>query len=462
VNLYLPHRSCIKKATAKIGFTDIIKLVETKMRSKNPGYSCACPCHGNVTIHMTLTCDCGKEITPPQQHCEPPKRPKCPPLEPKPQPGTADVPQTPLPTFPTSNVPPWKEGRPAPGDPGEIPWFRGKVKEILRNGPTFGPRKDEFLPYLLVRAAAGDRGARQITGVFWESPDIFVVPNQNATTAPLMPPTLGGVAHANAPNTLYAHVWNLGKAPVYRVRVEFYWFNPSLGISRPNANLIGATWVDLANRFTLYPQWAQVNKSYGQWLGRGCHALVRCPETWFPIFQNGGHECLVVRAFDPIMDTVSPNEFSAANNRHVGQRNIAVVQAASPASIDLGLDLGYPDAPAEAEVDVSVDPPSSMEWLQLYSGARNPGLVPPTGPVLAGFSPPTAGGSRLPNLNQIPIECRAQLLKPHENFHRGCCPLQIAFHACAPDLRPHEAQVLRVRQRVDGTVVGGYSIVLVS
>jgi hypothetical protein len=52
----------------------------------------------------------------------------------------------------------------------------------------------------------------------------------------LNPPVLGGVAVANVSNTLYAHVWNLGKAPAYRVRVEFYWFNPSLGISRTDAN----------------------------------------------------------------------------------------------------------------------------------------------------------------------------------------------------------------------------------
>jgi hypothetical protein len=63
-----------------------------------------------------------------------------------------------------------------------------------------------------------------------------------------------------------AHAWNLGKAPAYRVRVEFYWFNPSLGISRADANLAGATWIDLANRFTLLSQ-----------LGRSRRRLLGCP-----------------------------------------------------------------------------------------------------------------------------------------------------------------------------------------
>lgn len=432
------------------------------MKPRAKGYACECPCHGNVTIHVAMTCDCGKPVSPPQQGCEPPKRPQCPPPPLKTQPGTADIPQAP-PTNPNrSNIPPWKEGKPPVGDPNQIPWFRGKIKDILRDGPTFGPRKDEYLPYLLIRASSGDRGGRPIPGgVFWESPDIYVTPNQDASTAPLNPPALGGVAQANVPNTLYAHVWNLGKAPAYRVRVEFYWFNPSLGISRADANLVGAAWVDLANRFTLYPKWVEVKESYGQWLSQGCHAIVRCPESWVPTFENNGHECLVVRVFEPLLDSLNPNQFSAGSDRHVGQRNIAVVQAASPASVDLGLGLGYPDAPADAEVDVTLDAPANMEWLQLYAGNRNPGFVPPATSVSAGFFPPGAEGARVPSLSHLPVDLRAPLLKPRERFYRGCCPLHISFHASAPDLQPREAQVLRIRQRVGGEIVGGYSVVLI-
>ena len=168
---------------------------------------------------------------------------------PRPQPGTVDVPQPdPPPTVPTGPTPPWHDGKPPPGDPGEIPWFRGQVNGINFKGPKFGPRKDEFLPYLLIRVASGDRGARPFSGVFWESPDIFVAAGVDAAGAPLLPPTGAGVAQAGASNTLYAHVWNLGKAPAYRVRVEFYWFNPSLGINGADANLLGMTRVDLAPR----------------------------------------------------------------------------------------------------------------------------------------------------------------------------------------------------------------------
>ena len=443
------------------------------MEPKNPPFLCQCPCHrdladpgrrdvlkmlglvalgsltgANVVVaHETQTCDCGKPV-------------KCPPPNITTQPGTVIIPQTipPL-TVKTSNVPPWTIGRPPSGDPGEIPWFTGQIQNILKNGPTFGPRKDEFLPYLLIRAASGDRGDRPFNGPFWESPDIFVVPNQDSATAAPLPSTFGGTAQANAPNTLYAHVWNFGKAPVHRARVEFYWFNPSLGISQADANLIGAAWVDLANRFTLFPSWVQINQSYGQWMSQGCHAIVRCPVTWVPPFENNGHECLVVRVFEPILDAVSPSQFSAAADRHVGQRNIAVVKASSPAAIDLNLSLGYPVAPSRAEADVALDAPSTMEWLKLYTGSRNPVFNSPTGTITAGFSTPTLRSPKT-GQPQPPNNAPPPIFKPRIKFQQHCDPLKVTFHADAPNLQPNDAQVLRLRHLAGGKVVGGYTVVL--
>ncbi len=432
------------------------------MKTAKPGYVCACGCHPHlIKVHTGECCDCGKPVTPPSQGCEPPKKTKCPPPKIKPQPGTVDIPQTPPPAINTSNTPIWKDGKPPAGDPGEIPWFKGKIKNTLLNGPTFGQRKDEYLPYLVIRASSGDRGGRPLPGVFWESPDIFVAPNLDASTAPPLPPTLGGIAQANAPNTLYAHVWNLGKAPACRVRVEFYWFNPSLGIARADAHLIGSCWVDLGNRFTLFPQWTLVTEPYGQWMSQGCHAIVRCPETWVPTFENNGHECLVVRVFEPIFDALGLDQFSAAADRHVAQRNIAVVQAASPASIDLGLNLGTPSAPADTEIDLSLDPPTNMDWLQLYAGKRNTGFVPATGGVVAGFLPPMTDSAHVPPLTKVPSAVLPTVLKARERFNQGCCPLKITFHAIANDLSAHQAQIVRIRQRVAGDVVGGYSVVLI-
>jgi hypothetical protein len=243
--------------------------------------------------------------------------------------------------------------------------------------------------------------------------------------------------------------------------VEFYWCNPSLGINRFNANLVGAAWVDLANRFTLYPDWVEVDRPYGRYISRGCHAIVRCPESWVPSFVNEGHECLVIRAFEPIMDAVGREQFSPAADRHVAQRNIAVVQAASPAEIDLALDLGYPEAPAHVEVDVEIDTPSSMEWLKLFTGSNNPGLVPVNGEIVSGLLPPVAAGRNLPKLKETDFDARKPHLSPQEHFHRGCDRLQVGFHASVQDIAAGQAQVMRIRQRIDGNAIGGYSVVLI-
>ncbi len=430
------------------------------MIDKDRVHACECTCHVTLKFHVTAECECGRPITAPGTKRK--KPPECPPPDRGPQPGTVNVPQpTPPPRTQATPEPPWAVGRPPKGDPSELSWFTGQIGKIQRKGPSFGPRKDEYLPYLLIRASSGDRGARPLAGTFWESPDIFITPDQDADTAPLKPATTGGLAKANAPNTLYAHVWNIGKAPAYRARVEFYWFNPSLGIARSDANLIGAAWVDLSNRFTLFPDWTPVETSYGQWLSRGCHAVVRCPMTWIPTFENGGHECLVMRVFEPLLDGLSPDQFSAAADRHVAQRNIAVVESSSPADIDLTLSLGYSRYPGEAEVEVQVDAPDSMEWLKLLTGSATPDLSPPTKAVLAGVLPATPAGARSLNVSTLLAACRPALLRPKERFHRGCDPLSVGVHASVDDLKPKEAQVIRVRQRLGGQLIGGYSIVLI-
>jgi hypothetical protein len=87
------------------------------------------------------------------------------------------------------------------------------VRGIDKGGASFGPRENEYLPYLLVRANPGDRGAHAVPGVFWESPDIFIKSGVATENAPLIPPSTAGVATTGSPTTLYAHVWNLGRSP---------------------------------------------------------------------------------------------------------------------------------------------------------------------------------------------------------------------------------------------------------
>jgi hypothetical protein len=287
-----------------------------------------------------------------------------------------------------------------------------------------------------------------------------VLPNVEAAAAPLMPPQLGLSAVAGAPNTLYAHVWNLGKSPAYRVRVEFYWLNPSLGISRADAHLIGAAYLDLGDRFTHFPDWRRIDRPYGSYMSRGAHAIIRCPVSWNPVFVNGGHECLVVRAFEQMKDPLGPDQFSAAADRHVAQRNIAVVLSSSPAELDLDLDLGYPQAPGHVSIDVEIGSAASMEFLKLYSGRGGPPITASASPLVAGLLPPTLRTLTPSRLCKTPFDCRAELLHEREAFDRECELVKVGFHAAVQNLGHNEAYVVRVRQRADGIVLGGYSVVL--
>src|SRR6202035_4388404 len=62
-----------------------------------------------------------------------------------------------------------------------------------------GTRGDLFLPFLFLRAHAGDLGARPVVGPFWESPDILLLADVDPAVAPAVPPDLGQTAQAGKP-----------------------------------------------------------------------------------------------------------------------------------------------------------------------------------------------------------------------------------------------------------------------
>src|SRR5882762_1842534 len=100
---------------------------------------CSCKCHKPVQVHIPDECTCHKQCCQHTCSCE---KNTCPPRKPKHQPGTVHLPQDPPFKTPTTSIPPWKQDKPKSGDPAEIPWFKGKVNDIQRKGPVFGPRKD--------------------------------------------------------------------------------------------------------------------------------------------------------------------------------------------------------------------------------------------------------------------------------------------------------------------------------
>jgi len=327
----------------------------------------------------------------------------------------------------------------------------GDLNNPLPPGVWVGPRADMDLPYLFMRANAGDTGKRPITNApFWESPDIFILAGVTPSMAPAIPPQLGQTGLAGQPNTIYAHVWNFGNAAANEVLVEFYWCNPSLGIDAGTVQLIAQTTTSLGS------------KSSGH-----SHAVVMCPEAWTPTFVNGGHECLLVRVWDNPSDLPGEPLFDASANRHVAQRNIHVVAAGAgsnamfkksgaspspalspaaalqgPLTINVGALYGAP-----AQVKVERVAPHQVPWLQQHTGKRGvfPAMAPPTGaPTL---SPPTSPGS-LP----APGEGATQTVTRDGQ--------QLVFTTSDNAPGPGEAHAYRVSATQAGAVFGGYTIVI--
>lgn len=305
-----------------------------------------------------------------------------------------------------------------------------------------GPRDKLFLPFLFMRANAGDLGARPVVGPFWESPDILIEPGVDPAHAPAVPTTLGAIAKADVDNTIYAHVWNLGQADCPDTLVEFYWFNPALGFSAADANFIGATWTDLAGRGSA-----------------ASHRLVRCPIAWRAQFVNGGHECLMVRVSQAVLDPLSAPAWDASKNRHVGQRNIHVMSAAEAAAKPtLAVGVG-PLFGGVAAVSVRRTDTATMPWLHQVTMDRTRvlGNAAPDGDV--GLTAPTPVGSPLPNLGAVPDPRGAGLMG--DNHGVTADGQQVGFHATDGNPGVGHAHVYRVVGEQNGGLFGGYTVVVV-
>jgi hypothetical protein len=326
--------------------------------------------------------------------------------------------------------------------PGGVADTGGIIGTISRPPDVWpGPRDRLYLPFLFMRANAGDLGARPVVGPFWESPDILIEPGVDPAHAPAIPTSLGAIAKAGVDNTLYAHVWNLGQAPCPDTLVEFYWFNPSLGFDAAHANLIGATWTDLGARG-----------------GASSHQLVRCPVSWRAQFVNGGHECLMVRLSQAALDPLSAPAWDASRNRHIGQRNIHVMSAAEAAAKPtLPIAVG-PLFGGTAAVAVHRTNTGTMPWLHLVTmdRTRTPGTGAATGDV--GLTAPTPEGAPLPNLGTVPDPRGAGLMADSHGVTGD--RQQVGFHATDGNPGAGQAHIYRITGNQNGALFGGYTVIV--
>lgn len=350
---------------------------------------------------------------------------------------------------------------------------------LKRRQEKGGGRAKNFYPYLLVRSVLGDRGDRPINTPFWESPDIWTAAG-DPSTSPDVPATHGGVVVAGTPNTLYAHVWNLGFAPLVGIRIEFYWCNPSLGIDGAHAQLVGAARCELS--------------------GRGMassHKLIKCPAAWVPIMENGGHECLVIRV-SGVGDPIGNNGWQPWLNRHVAQRNISVV-AGGDSSQNLVSSLNLTRrrdsrlqliqlGPQEGELAARLVAPK-LKVAQIATHllgeltVDNKIVLPRANAPSAGmFAPvhPLAHGIDVPTPARGDKSMAARVISPREILRdlHPVSPIPPAKHRVLhlADLmlavdrlhdgrtlgRPHPGKVfvLRIASYVEDQLVGGYTLVV--
>jgi hypothetical protein len=339
------------------------------------------------------------------------------------------------------------EGWIPPPPPGHshIPWdlFQVLMKACHRH--PLPPRKDSLLPYLVIRAFPGDRGGRPLTdpNTFWESPDIFVMANQSAATAPDLPPDPYGQLEPEVPNTVYAHVWNLGRGPAINARVEFYWFEAMLTWppTAPPPTFLGLTHVTLGPRTS-----------------ENCHAVVHCPVDLVPASEGNAYVGLVVRIFCPFLDALGANGFDSAKNRHVGQLNMGIgLGGLTQLRIPLRVVAGQ--GTRDTQLTAVQIPPDEVPWIQLLTKKREHGRRSPSVPPVVGMTPPTAAprpGPTDPGLNEIPDEALAR----RHHLRPPADPMQVTLIAKAPGITAGEALVVRVQQTDDGELVGGYTAIL--
>jgi len=187
-------------------------------------------------------------------------------------------------------------GPPAGGIGGFPPWPVPKVST-----------------WLLIRYDAADLGARPIpaSDVWWESPDIWLT---------------GGDAFGNPiggqPANVFARVWNLGTLVAAPVFVDFFFVAPSLGILPSAPKRIGHK-----SACVLVPPLSTV--------------VAACPTPWVPPITEGNlHACLLATCSAPISGDTPTVPFNPVADRHTGQHNLTVLEAAAGKKLSFTLQLG--------------------------------------------------------------------------------------------------------------------------
>ena len=330
-------------------------------------------------------------------------------------------------------------------------------------------RQDGLWPYLLIRAVPGDHGVRPLTVPFWESPDILVVPgivqNYDGVSATLSP-------QAGVPHTIFVHVWNLGRLPAIGIKLRVYWANPSFSFDDPAhpPQIISSIGLNLPDR-----------------QNPNCHQLIRLPAPWIPVIENGGHECLLAKV-DCFADGGGQG-FNANTNRHVGQRNLKLVnngvnlapilaslERNLPFDADLQLLHGMRDLHGtllvhEPRLLATTLSPANLPQLAyaLQDGSGHLGSMIRGSATVDRFVPPSVVGpvfqagrieSSLINHDQVQEMRKSQ--RPIRRLMDTLGVRELTSDELLKNLgaRRDEGHLLRLQATQNGKVIGGYTLIV--
>jgi hypothetical protein len=256
------------------------------------------------------------------------------------------------------------------------------------------------------------------------SPDIWVVPGTDPNGTP-------GSPVAGTPAYIWARIQNTGDSDAANVRLDYYWADPTMQVTRSNAHFVGSA-------FATVPA--------------GATREALCLVAWMPTIVNDGHECLVVtatHASDPLPSPL-PDAFDPPTYRQVAQKNLTVLQMAMKMIRSVPLTLsGLARADKQVLVDVEVGGKLDREMLTalgLHEHRRARG-----GRVEVGLSTDRGCVGEDEPLGEHRLELTA---------HRGTsagCSVRVRSHG----LRAGEYELVNGVERSGDRVLGGLAFVVV-
>ncbi len=217
-----------------------------------------------------------------------------------------------------------------------------------------------YVPYLVLKNDENDIGSRPLENPSWAPPCIWVeqCTQGNQSGSIVVQPQTGQRYQ------IVAEVDNLGLATSYFTYVEFYWIDPSP--SEPSESRI-----QIIGR----PKMVTVPA--------GGRIIVRS-DPWIPQYINEGHECIIVRTYDPLLDPVDFNQYSQVVDRHVGQRNVSVIQSVAGTNVFLSMNI-LPSMCSEEEITVSAKLMGAKELCSIMETHGIKGEIAKSSPIYSGL-----------------------------------------------------------------------------